>query len=228
MSTAKHRSFAARSTRIAPRSGLSCSPECPAQPIQSPPPFRRKGFMALASPPELLAVVQPVSALCNVSGSRFETTMRRASSLGRTTGNSVTGCRPMSLCPFRRGLDIASTQSAPATPGSLVRCKIRFHRSLDGVLHTATQVLIRIALLREEPCSLKQHPCWPAYRAYLPQFLDPHPSSFPLLSFPLRRQPNLFQRSHRLRSPAHVQQALRNPSGLRVPSGSLLGLDLCQ
>ena len=59
--------------------------------------------MALASPPELLAVAQPVSVLCNVSGRRFETTMRRASSLGRATANLVTDCRPISLCPFTVG-----------------------------------------------------------------------------------------------------------------------------
>src|SRR5207247_937637 len=96
----KQRSFSAHSLRTDSRLPLSSSSLLsPAQPIQSPPPFRTRGFMALARPPELGSVFQPPSVFRNVSGRRFETTMSRAS-LGCTRDNLGTGCMPTSLSPW--------------------------------------------------------------------------------------------------------------------------------
>jgi hypothetical protein len=75
------------------RDSRSSSLLLPAQPIQSPPSFRNKGFMALARPPELRSVIQPFSVFRNVSGSRFDTTIRRPPE----TGSKLKSLSPLSL-----------------------------------------------------------------------------------------------------------------------------------
>ena len=60
------------------RAGSPLSSVSPDQPIQMPPVRRRMGFMAVARPPELGAVIHfPSSPRWSVMGSRLETTMSR-------------------------------------------------------------------------------------------------------------------------------------------------------
>jgi len=112
ISTAKQRSLSAHSWRTARRSSCCCSLLYPAYPIQSPPPFRSKRFIALAKPPELCSVLQPSSAFRNVRGRRFETTMRRAPPLG-SADNLVTGCKPTFFFSFEPGFQSPPIRAVP-------------------------------------------------------------------------------------------------------------------
>src|SRR5258706_10161642 len=87
-----HRSVCSQFWRMDRRSFSSfssLSAPSPGQPIQMPPFFCNRGFMAVASPPELRSVAQPRSVFRNVRGRRFETTIKRLRMCSRASTLAV-------------------------------------------------------------------------------------------------------------------------------------------